>query len=531
MQPRGDRTFTINRPSTVEAIVNGQPVRRIRLDPGTYNVRDFPFAQGANDVVLQVEDDAGRRETIEFSIFFDRSLLAPGLTEFGLYAGVLAPRTRADRDYQFDEPAASGFFRRGISDVFTAGANFNIQKRGGIVGFEGVWASPIGTVGADVAISRVNNIGTGFAVNASYQQVLRATQTSFGLTAEYRSPGFANPSDLVPFNRIAWDLTATIGQALFRNQFVTIVGRYSTGRNGFPDERSVRLTYGWRINSRLSLNADALYEDSAFRNNELGVRLRLTYRLGQRTNVSAEYDLFGDRAGVGISTLTGQGVGSLALSGNVDVGDNDVGVNGNATYISNRADVGLDHATLFDRTGTRVDTQRTLLRFSTALVFADANVTLSRPIYDSFVMARTHRTLGGASVVIEPNGEYYSARSDFLGPAVLPNLSSYIPRVVPYDVPNAPPGYDVGEGNARVLPPYRSGYLVTVGSDYSVTAIGALLDENGQPVSLLAGRAVELAAPDREPVTIFTNRAGRFGISGLRSGRWQIDMPTEPPTS
>jgi outer membrane usher protein len=92
-------------------------------------------------------------------------------------------------------------------------------------------------------------------------------------------------------------------------------------------------------------------------------------------------------------------------------------------------------------------------------------------------------------------------------------------------------GYDLGRGNVRIFPPYRSGYLVTAGSDYSITAIGTLLDQTGAPVSLLAGRAVELAAPDRTPVTVFTNRAGRFGLSGLRPGRWRIEMPTEPAQS
>ncbi len=114
------------------------------------------------------------------------------------------------------------------------------------------------------------------------------------------------------------------------------------------------------------------------------------------------------------------------------------------------------------------------------------------------------------------------------GPAVEPDLSSYSDRVVTYDVPDAPAGYDLGSGNVRVYPPYRSGYLVTAGSDYSVTAIGTIFDQNGAPVSLLAGTATELGKPGAKPIQIFTTRAGRFGIQGLRPGKWRIDMPTEP---
>ena len=112
VQPTGDRSFTITRPSTVEATINGLSVRRIRLEPGVYNVRDFPFVQGTNNVQFNIEDDAGGRQTIAFSQFFDRTLLAEGLTEFAVQAGVVAQQGQGSRDYQFGRPAASGWFRR-----------------------------------------------------------------------------------------------------------------------------------------------------------------------------------------------------------------------------------------------------------------------------------------------------------------------------------------------------------------------------------------------------------------------------------
>jgi outer membrane usher protein len=81
-----------------------------------------------------------------------------------------------------------------------------------------------------------------------------------------------------------------------------------------------------------------------------------------------------------------------------------------------------------------------------------------------------------------------------------------------------------------MFPPYRSGYRLVVGSDYSITAIGRLLDGDGQPLALIAGGATEVAKPGQPPVVLFTNRTGRFGASGLRPGRWRIEMGTTPPT-
>ena len=70
-----------------------------------------------------------------------------------------------------------------------------------------------------------------------------------------------------------------------------------------------------------------------------------------------------------------------------------------------------------------------------------------------------------------------------------------------------------------------------VGSDYNLMVVGRLVGRDGQPVRLLAGKAVDLGNAKHLALTIFTSRDGRFGAQGLRPGRWRIDMPTEPPTS
>jgi len=57
-----------------------------------------------------------------------------------------------------------------------------------------------------------------------------------------------------------------------------------------------------------------------------------------------------------------------------------------------------------------------------------------------------------------------------------------------------------------------------------VTALGTMVDADGQPVALVSGTATELAHPERPPVTLFTNRQGRFGATGLAPGQWKLEM-------
>lgn len=530
VQPRGRSSFVLDRPGTVDVLINGQPIRSIRLDPGTYNLQDFPFVTGTNNVSLVVEDDSGRREILNFSTFFDRALLAQGLTEFGLFAGIRNPRNGGDRDYRFDEPAATGFIRRGISDTLTIGANFQAQRHGVVAGVEGVTATRIGTFGADFAVSQVRNFGFGYAFNVDYRTQWGdpAHLTSAIFSVEHRSGNFATPDTLLINDRINWDLAATISHSLGRGQQISASGEYRIGRSGFEDEYSARVSYSNQLTQRLSLLVEGVYDHNPFFGRDYGVRALLIYRLSARSTASAEVDTRFERGRLSYQTSGGQGVGAWSAGGSLEYVDGDVGVDGAATYNANRAELGISHRAGYDISGSNIIDQRTSLRVGTAIAFADGAIALSRPIDDAFVMVRPYRGIKDATVYVDPREGHYTARSGTFGPAVDPNLLSYTERVISYDVPDAPIGFDLGRGNVRVFPPYRAGYLVTAGSEYSVTAIGTLLDEDGKPVSLLAGEVFEVAKPDRAPLQIFTNRTGRFGIAGLRPGRWRIVMPTQP---
>jgi outer membrane usher protein len=131
---------------------------------------------------------------------------------------------------------------------------------------------------------------------------------------------------------------------------------------------------------------------------------------------------------------------------------------------------------------------------------------------------------------VNPTPFGFTSNTGALGTALETNLSAYAERTITVDATSAPPGYDLGSGSFRVFPPYRAGYKFVVGSDYSITAIGRLLDADGAPLVLISGQAVEVAKSDQPPIVLFTNRDGRFGASGLRPGQWRIEMGTTPPT-
>lgn len=522
--PRGGRTFTLDREATVDAYVNGRIVRTLRLQPGVYNVSDFPFVQGSNDINLVVSDDTGRREVLSFTLFIDRTQLAPGLSEYGLYAGTIADRQDGPIDYT-DRISASGFYRRGVTDSLTLGSNFQYVDGGSLVGAEWVWGSALGTIGGDLALSDLEVAGAGWAINLSYERLMQTPGggSSFAATIEAKSRFFGAPSQFSPDNRYAINATLSYNRSFGDSSFAGGQIRYAKARDGFEDERSIRATYGRRLTDAMNVVLDVDWSEGGFADG-MGVRVALVRRFGATGSMRAEYDSVGERGRLGYQTSGGRGVGAWSAAGSLEGGgDNSLGFNGAAAYAANRADLGLAHSTSYSLTSSDVADQRTSLRGATAIAFADGAFAIGRPITDSFAIVRPYRNDEGVTIEVEPSPEGFYARSGRLGAALHGQLGSYSPRSIIYDAPNAPAGFDIGAGSTRVMPPYRSGFVVTVGSEYGVTVIGRLLTSAGEPVTFIAGQAVEQGGEGRR-VEIFTNRSGTFGAGGLKAGVWRIEM-------
>ena len=525
IRPRGDRNFTLARQSTVEVYVNGQQVRRIQLGPGSYNLRDFPFAQGGNDIRLNVLDDTGRTEVLRFNLFLDQTQLGKGLSEFGFYAGVKSPLGLHGPVYS-DNWITSGFYRRGISDTFTLGANFQADDQVQMAGVEAVFGTAIGTIGTQAAFSHTQGYGDGYALQATFQRLLQHSDgqaDSFNLFAETRSRKFAPVTFFLADNQYDYELGGGYTHAFNSNYYMGVNARFSHGRDAIPDVHNYAVLAGWRISSSATLTAEARYSEDA-NGDEVSGFLTLTVRLGRTSSVRSEYDTRGNRARASYQTLHGSGVGSYNVTADVERSDFGSNIAFNANYFSNRAELGVSHFGTFAGDFGDSNSQRTSFRFGTSIAVAGGEVAIGRPIYDSFAIVRPHASLRGTNVIVEPSPFGDVAETGKMGLAIMPSLSSYSERTVTVDVENAPAGVDIGQGSFKLFPRYRSGYLLEVGSDYHVTALGTMLDVDGQPVALVSGKATELAHPDRPPVTLFTNRQGRFGAAGLAPGQWRIEM-------
>jgi outer membrane usher protein len=531
----GEQSFTLQTPSTVETLVNGRTVERRSLQPGSYSLADFPLGEGANDVRLLITDQSGGQRTIEFNLYSNRQLLAQGATEFSAFAGRYSDSSTGGIRYSRDW-STQGFVRRGLSQQITAGANFQADAEAQQAGLEALIGSSLGLVGIDLAASRRSanaGGGTGIAAIVTFEKIIGSggeRQHSLRAFADYRSSRFAVPGALTPTE--PQQLRASFGYALSlgNDRFLALDGQYGRERLQGGHRYGVRASGGMRLLRSLAAIAEVEWDrdtGAAGRRERSGplARIGLRQRFGFRSSAQLDADTRGTLRTL-YQTGGGQGIGTWSASTDLTRTAEAVAVNGTGSLTLNRAELAFNQLAAFDPESSRLSDIRSSLRFGTSLAFAGGSFAVGRPVQEAFLLALPHRSLKGA-VRLDPQGEKAEAVSGALGPALSGSLSAYSPRMLLYDAPEAPPGYDLGSGNVQLLAPYKAGYRLEVGSDYHLMVIGRLLDSDGQPISLLAGKATDLAAPSRPGLTLFTSRNGRFGAQGLRPGRWRITMPTD----
>jgi outer membrane usher protein len=567
IKPAGQHSFRIERPSNVDILIDGAVFRRLRLQPGSYNINDLPLKPGATKITLVIEDDTGARRTLEFTHFGGQDLLAPGIDEWQIAAGVEAnnlaaaapslsrnPFAYREPGYLWNEPAITGFYRRGLTQQVTAGAQLQADSRAAMAGGTVATQTPYGYVAVDLSGSFEAVKGPGLAARAAYElfgvRDADNRSQSFRFAAEYQSAAFttlanyASPQDhsislSTLYSRdLSEDLSASLSGTVYLardpsfatakwDTDLTFSQRFSGGLSG-----AFSFGYG-EGGQRIAADAGCVCQTAA---GGQGFRafLRLSYRPDANSTITLAYDTPTQtpRATYAQSASSGGDAWSALLDSAYSVQGRAADIAAGASYAGNRGEIALNHAARLEglsQSGAdaRSTSERTSLRLETGIAMADGAFSFGRPIRNSFAIVETHETLGGRYVSLGGKDKEIG-HSDWLAPALVSDISSYAQRRVEFDVDNLPAGYDLGAGAFDFYSPYKAGYRVRAGSAYTITAMGTLIGEDGKPASLLAGSAREVDRKDGPEVQLFTNKAGRFGAQGLAAGRWIVELATEP---
>ncbi|MEJ2123242.1 MAG: hypothetical protein P8Y47_00195, partial [Alphaproteobacteria bacterium] len=537
---------------------------RLQLRPGDYDMSNLPLAAGANDIELVIEDDMGHKRTVKLSLFSGRSLLAPGVAEWAFNAGFVSRINNEVKnhlnlysgvEYDFDTPVVSGFYERGLTPSITGSIHLQADPDTVMGGSGASFQTPIGFWTVDGAVSQSQQFGGGLAGKVNYDlsniQSSDGIRRNFRAAAEYRSETFSPIGGIDPQNNTLAILTAAYSQELPWDLFGAFTASYLLGRGPASDRYGVNASFSRSFGQALSAGVSAGYQqtlsgdDRDTVNDGFKAALRLTYRIDDASSMDAAYDARYGQSQVSYRRQEGKGIGAWGVQadissipetdnnkygGNVSKnGNDDYAVNGSLTYMAERANLAVSQRTALAGLNTDETVQRTSVTAAAALAFADGRFALGHPISNGFAIIDTHKNLPDSDISVGSQ-DTTRAVSGLFGPALISNLSPYGQTSITYDISNLPIGYDLGTGAFDLYPGYKSGYRLTVGSDYTVAAMGVLTDHKGQPIKLLTGTAYEEKKPDGRKVTVFTNRDGKFNAQGLCPGRWILDMATSPTT-
>lgn len=546
--------LVLNSPGEVEVLVNGVPLEHLHLNTGSYRLTDLPLLTGANTVQLLVSTADGQSQKIVLTALANDGMLRPGASAWSVNAGVASFVRDAQRAYLVDQYVANGYFRYGLSPIFTGDVHAQADVNVAMAGADLLTLTPFGLFSVGVAASSplASSIdATGFAVTLGWEFVRPAVdgRTNAQVTVRYASKGFTTPgNELVGETGVlyptldptflvsgSWSyefsnewVVSGSGRYLVANEQSTVPGALdSAPRWGVDGAVTVPLTASLQGSLWCSYGNEHLltFLSSPDTQTDFTVGTRIAWQPTDHSEVFANVD-----SGLHSSTIyatTHNGVahdGWDATASVMDTAGIDSTVTAALSHHGGREETSLVQTTGFEKDPftSSENYQRTSVRSTSSLVFADGHFAVGPPVRDSFALVYPHASIPESEVIVG-DADHPDAKGSAWMPAVVADLPSHQVTTLPVDASDLPVGYSLGNATMKVKPSYRAGYAIAVGSDHAMSVFGVLVDDRGEPVSLTTGKAV---CGGRE-IELFTNATGKFGLEGVSPGscRFAVDGP------
>lgn len=539
IRPSPEQAFEIDRSARVEVLLNGVPIRTYDLRSGRYNLRDFPLIPSAgNDIELRITYASGESELRSYPAFYDIELLAPGLFDFAANLGLPYRNDDGVRRYDDNNYNGTAFVRYGFTPTLTGGLNWEGDRFFNLVGGEIVWASPVGTFGVNSStnISSFNPDHSQISFQYRWRDTDIVRDRSIDATVTLTGKNYRTLNQIFGGSFIAKQARFRIGQKITSQSRLQFFAGYDEFRDGQRDGYYIGTNYSHQFRFG-SVSASAEYRRSDDRSGPV-FRIGLSIPLG-RSSLTSSYTSEDNAARIEYNRLASVGANSFGFSAGSERRDGSDRQFGRATYTGNRFEGSVEQISS-NYFSDRDRDLRTEVTFGTAIVMADGQFGISRPVRNSFAIVRANEKAGDYQLAVEPRTGFgssktqYSAYSGALGPAVVTTMTPYFNRSLQVDAPDAPAGTSLGGQVFSVNPGYRSGFDLEVGSARNVSLVGNMVDRDGDPLVFITAQAQDTAsgAKGAEATQIFTNAKGRFFLEGVEAGQtYNITVTADEQTA
>jgi outer membrane usher protein len=483
-------------PSTVDVFVNGKAVGSSQVPAGPFVVNQVPALNGSGDVTIVVRNALGQEQIVSVPFYSAPVMLQPGLSLYDVDIGSVR-ENYAIESADYGPLIASGTWRHGFTSSFTGEIHAESMHGGpsaaGIDLAQAIehWAVVTAdfAVGGQPATSDLLGSGPQPASSGSYEAlgIQRANEKlNFVLEAQHASAGFREVGNIdgipTPLDRYLAQAGWNMGRP--GNLQVAFVAQ----RN--PDDsrqQTLGVTYQVTIGrGSFSANLSRTTGQTPDTFASLFYVLPLDARRNTSTQVRYDDQLPSPRAAL-VETLQknlppGVGDGYMLAAG----------TDGSYNLEYQRQ----TNVMLIDAAAARFeDASAQHLTLSGGSTYMDGELRLARTVTDSFA---TVEVAGIPDLTV-----YYEnqpvARTDDNGLAVVRDLRSYDVNRLSVDPLQLPLDAQLTEPQVQIVPPYRSGILVSFPvtriypgvfrlklADGSVVPAGAVVSFQGEqfPVGL-----------------------------------------------
>jgi len=496
-------------PSELEVYRDGILIRKDRIAPGGFDLRDIPTYVGSGLVEVVLKDPFGREQRIPLPYYFTDTLLKKGLHEYSYNIGFLREdfgvASNRYRDFAF-----LGFHRYGVTDSLTAGIRAEVSEKVVNVGLSSTCLilKRLGVINGSLAWSdsKGGKDGIGGSVGYLYQgQNLSFNILLRGFTRDYSNIAIETTPDRIKYE-------ASAGASYFSPTLGSLSLGVAATRNYIGlDAKNLLASYTRKITNRSNVIAN-FKRDMENRISEFNISFNYYFN-------------YGITASVGYQRTDGISSERVQILKNLPLGE---GLGGRASFEANQADsrnfnnydLQMQYNARYGQYGAEfISADRAETYSFTAaggLTFVKDSLNLSRPIQDSYAVAKVGE-LKGVRVYLN-NQEI--GRTGSSGKILIPNLGSYYDNQISISDKDIPLEYSIADVMKYVSPPLRSGSYIEFGATKIQSFTGTLKIKVGQEIKPLEYIEFKLNVAGKE-VVFPTGKGGELYLENLKPGKYR----------
>jgi len=522
--PTAAFTTEVALPSTVQVRIDGNLIAQRQVQPGPVDINNITNGlTGGQNVSVVIRDPFGREQELQRPFFFATSVgLAEGLHEYSYNLGFLRRQYGIDSN-DYGSFATSAFHRYAFTNQLTLGVRGQATQRLYNVGPFGTYQSPLGIVGAGIAIGgRDGESGAAASVAYSYT----GANFSVNLGSLYRARNYAQLSDLIS------DFKVRTNQYVSGSLYFRDLGSLTATYNGLtsydgPQTKIANLTYSRSMlagKGLVALNYVRTLEPQTSYAWLLSFRYFFDVTTSVVAGVGGTHDGSTQALSLQKSVPQGEGVGYELTVGRVDSDAPDA-FNGRAFVVAN-----VEHASFgaeYSR-ASRIEGGPGLTRVFVAgsIGAVGGRLFAARPVQDSLALIRVPDQ---KDVSVYTNG-WYAGKTDAAGEVVATNIASYYDNFITFDTREMPLDYVFPRSEIVIAPPIRSGTLVTFDVRKNRAVFGLLVEMRDGKALPLEFHEIRLVRGDAV-IQGFTARRGEFYVEGVEPGEYRLRQEVDPACS